>query len=209
MSVEFNSETSNIYRLKVPFEKIYTSVFLIKTEERAILVDCATTPSDVDDFIVPCLEKLGYKLGDIKAIVLTHKHGDHAGGLGRVLELAPNIEVVREVRPLFCGISTYPMSGHTSDSIGVFDERTRTLISGDGLQGAGVDRYRCFTQEPEKYMETIEIIMKDRRIENILFSHAYEPWNSNRAIGRDAVEHCLVDCKKYVKEEKNESNTCK
>lgn len=200
MSVKFNEEIFNIFRLKVPFEKIYTSVFLIKTEEGAVLVDCATTPSDVDDLIVPCLEKLGYKLGDIKAIVLTHKHGDHAGGLGRVLELAPNIEVVREVRPLFCGISTYPMSGHTSDSIGVFDGRTRTLISGDGLQGAGVDIYRCYTQEPEEYIKTVNRIMEDRQIENIMFSHAYEPWNSECAMGRDAVEHCLIECKKYIEE---------
>ena len=163
------------------------------------MVDCATTPSDVDDFIVPCLEELGYKLGDIKAIVLTHKHGDHAGGLGRILELTPNIEVVRQADWSLGEISTCPMMGHTKDSIGIFDRGTNTLLSGDGLQGAGVDVYRCYTQEPDEYIKTVERLIEDTRIENILFSHAYEPWNSEYAIGRDAVEHCLIECKKYVK----------
>lgn len=30
---EFTQETGEIYRLKVPFETLYTSVFLIKTEQ--------------------------------------------------------------------------------------------------------------------------------------------------------------------------------
>lgn len=129
---------------------------------------------------------------------MTHKHGDHAGGRKRILSLAPNIEVVTDVRTLSHGISTYPMAGHTVDFIGVFDERSHTLISGDGLQGAGVDKYRCSVRTPEGYLETIERIQNDARIENLLFSHAYEPWNADRAFGREAVEKCLRDCLVYA-----------
>ena len=40
--MSFEKEIGQIYRLKVPFEDLYTSVFLIQTEGANILVDCAT-----------------------------------------------------------------------------------------------------------------------------------------------------------------------
>ena len=195
---KFYNVTDSIYRLKVPFEAIYTSVFLIKSPSGAILVDCATTSEDVDEYIVPALVEMGYELSDIKTLVLTHNHGDHAGGLSRLLSLIPNIEVIRDVRELFDGVCTYPMAGHTDDCIGVLDTRTNTLISGDGLQGAGVDKYRCSLQFPKAYLETIERIQSDKRVENILFSHAYEPWNKDYVHGRKAVDACLSECIKYI-----------
>ncbi len=87
----FYEEFTGIYRLKIPFDQIYTSVFLIETPNGAALVDCATTSEDVDDRIVPALKEMNYELSDLKMLILTHKHGDHAGGLQRVLFHAPNI----------------------------------------------------------------------------------------------------------------------
>ena len=54
--IGFEQETDNIYRLKVPFDQIYTSVFLLRLEGTTVLVDCATTPSDVTDVILPALD---------------------------------------------------------------------------------------------------------------------------------------------------------
>ena len=48
---EFIEVINGIYRLKGPFEAIYTSVFLIKSPSGTILVDCATTDKDVDEYI--------------------------------------------------------------------------------------------------------------------------------------------------------------
>ena len=196
---EFIEVINGIYRLKVPFEAIYTSVFLIKSPSGTILVDCATTDKDVDEYIVPALKKMGYALSEIGTLILTHKHGDHSGGLPRILSLAPNVDIVSDIRELFDGICTYPLAGHTNDCIGVLDMRSHTLISGDGLQGAGVDKYRCYTKSPEAYFETMERIKNDEGIENILFSHAYEPWNRDYVFGRKEVEACLQDCLKYVR----------
>ena len=198
----FYEEIKDVYRLRVPFEDLYTSVFLIKSEYGLILVDSATTDEDVKTHIVTALKKAGYSLSDIDKLVLTHSHRDHAGGLSEILRLAPNIEVVRDVREIFDGIYTVSMPGHTEDSIGVLDTRSGTLISGDGLQGAGVGKYRCSTQNPIKYLDTVDRIKKDERIKNILFSHAYEPWDCDCAIGRHAVDECLFECLKYVKEKK-------
>lgn len=193
----FYEETKGIYRLRVPFENIYTSVFLITAEENKILVDCGTTAYDVDSVILPSLSELGYTLADLNMLVLTHHHRDHAGGLARIREIAPNIEVATDVCEIVKNVSTYALPGHTEDSIGILDERTGTLISGDGLQGAGVDKYRCYTKCPTKYIETLEKIKSDGRIENILFSHAYEPWNKDFISGREDVLKCLSDCIKY------------
>ena len=167
-----------------------------------MLIDCATTAYDVDEIIIPALEELGYSLKRLNALVLTHRHGDHAGGLTRILELSPSIEVITDVCEILTGISTYPLPGHTLDSVGVLDLRTETLISGDGIQGAGVGKYRCYTQSKDAYIETLNKIKNDKRIKNILLSHAYEPWNEDNIIGREKVLDCLDYCRKYVNERK-------
>ena len=94
----FYKEVSDIFRLKIPFDDIYTSVFLIKSSEGPILVDCATTAEDVDEYIIPALRLMGYAPSDIRCLVLTHSHSDHAGGLPRLLELTPNIEIIRRAK---------------------------------------------------------------------------------------------------------------
>lgn len=207
MSIErFCEEMTGIYRLKIPFEAIYTSAFLIRSSVGAILADCGSSGADVDAYIVPALEAAGYRLSDVRMLVLTHHHGDHAGGLARIKELAPSLEVIREARPLADGILTYPLAGHTEDCIGIFDPRSSTLITGDGLQGAGVDKYPCYTKLPEAYLETIDRIKNDKRIENLLFSHAYEPWNRNSMRGRTEVEKCLLDCAALVRAKATETH---
>lgn len=195
----FNKEIGEIYRLKVAFDGVYTSVFLIKTEQGNVLVDCATYASDIDEYIVPALNRLGVHLTDITYLILTHNHGDHIGGMERLLELVPNIEIVQNERNnLLNGIALYALKGHTMDCVGVFEQHSRTLISGDGLQGAGVGKYRCSLESKDEYIKTIERIRGDKRIENILFSHAYEPWNKDGGFGREEVKKCLQDCRKYI-----------
>ena len=194
----FYRETDKIFRLRVPFENLYTSVFLIDVGSTKVLVDTATYPSDVDSYILPALERMGYTLSDISSLVLTHKHSDHVGGLSRILSIAPHLEVITDTREFSEVLCTYPMAGHTRDSIGVLDTRTGTLISGDGLQGAGVGKYRCYVADKEEYLKTIERIKKDERIERILFSHAYEPWYKNSIIGREKVLDILSKCTEYV-----------
>jgi glyoxylase-like metal-dependent hydrolase (beta-lactamase superfamily II) len=193
-------EVPGIYRLKIPFDTVYTSVFLIEADGARILVDCATTPTDVKNFIVPALAERGLSLSDVDFLVLTHTHGDHAGGLDTVLSIAPDVEVVREsdMRELAPKIYTYALPGHTLDLTGVLDTRTNTLISGDGIQGAGVDKYRCYLENKDAYIWTLQKLLQDERVENILFSHAYEPWYKDSVCGRDVVQKCLSDCFEFI-----------
>ena len=196
----FQKEIGSIFRLKVPFEDLYTSVFLIKSQNGNILVDCATTDQDVDECIIPALSEINLSLKEIAYLVLTHRHDDHAGGKTRILQLNPHIQIVSSVeRNLPNGYTAYALKGHTFDCIGVFDECTGTLISGDGLQGDGVGKYRRSLESGEEYVKTIENLERDKRIRNILFSHAYEPWNQDGVFGREEVEKVLRDCKKQTR----------
>jgi glyoxylase-like metal-dependent hydrolase (beta-lactamase superfamily II) len=191
----------DIFRLKVPFEDLYTSVFLIKTQDGYILVDCATTDSDVDEWIVPALAKKGLCLKDIRYLILTHQHGDHAGGKERILRHNPAVRVIERGEEINQEIEIYPMAGHTLDCIGVLHKSSGTLLSGDGLQGAGIKKYRCSLASKDEYFKTIERIEQDNRIKNILFSHAYEPWYKDGVFSREQVMKILQDCKNCVKGE--------
>ena len=136
-------------------------------------------------------------------MILTHKHGDHAGGLLRISEQIPSLQAIDKTMFLdIKGITIYALKGHTLDCIGVLDERSGTLIAGDGLQGYGVGEYRCSLESKEEYIKTIDKIKKDGRIKNILFSHAYEPWYKYGAFGREEVENCLQDCVEYLNKER-------
>ena len=200
--IAFEKEAEGIYRLKVPFEKIYTSVFLVIAENGMALVDTATTAYDVDNVIVPAIEDLGYTIKDIQYIVLTHRHYDHDGGLPRLLELSPTLQVVENVGALLEGVCTYQMDGHDAHCIGVFCAASKTLIAGDGLQGNGLDDYPCNVPYKEAYLETIERIRQDESIATVLFSHSYRPWHQNAICGRDHVLQCLDICLYYLEGEK-------
>lgn len=200
--MSFVKEVEGVYRLKVPFENLYTSVFLILTEQGNVLVDSATYVSDVDNYITPALKEMGLSITDIHYLVLTHKHGDHAGGKDKILELAPSIKIVQEIASIILeGLIVYELKGHTLDCIGVLEERSGTLISGDGLQGYGVGKYRCSLESKDEYIKTIEKIRQDKRIEHILFSHAYEPWCQDRAWGKEQILMILEDCMRAIKGE--------
>ena len=200
MEARFFEEIEGVCRLRVPFEGIYTSVFLVESNGKYILVDCPTNAKDVDEVIIPALTSYGVSVNEIVALVLTHRHGDHAGGMDALLRYVPSLTVIDKAHcALFEGVVTYPMAGHTVDSIGVLDTRTGTLISGDSLQGGGVDKYPCYTQDPVQYEKTLARVTEDESIKNLLFSHAYEPWYADRIFGRDGVTECMKKCLEYIK----------
>lgn len=203
---QFCEEKEGIYRLKIPFDTLYTSIFLLECDGRRILLDTASNARDVDQYLTGALGEMGLALSDVDTVVLSHGHADHAGGLARILELAPAISVVRDVCRLTEQITVYPMLGHTKDCVGLFDARTGTLIAADGLQGAGIDRYRVALEDADVYRTTIERIRQDAAIQEILFSHAYEPWYRDHACGRDEILRCLCDCEANILKWKRNEN---
>ena len=197
-----------LFLLKVPFEDLYTSVFFVEGRDGLAVIDCATTPDDVDCHILPALNRMKTVATHL---LLTHSHGDHAGGASRLLQVCPNV-ICRayepmefpKFRPLEDGelllerLQVVPLFGHTLHSVGYLDRWTNTLISGDCLQLSGVGKYTNGIRYPELYLQSIETI-KEMQPDRIIASHDYVPLGSI-AEGKDAVVRYLDACAQICRE---------
>lgn len=68
-----------------------TGIYVIEEEELTLV---ETGPSPSVPYIRAGLERLGYTLEQVKYIILTHIHLDHAGGAGLLLADCPNATIV-------------------------------------------------------------------------------------------------------------------
>ena len=78
--------TPDVTRIRIPFLDVYTSVFLIGTEAGYLLFDTATYPTDIAEHLLPALSSLGIRREALAAVLISHPHRDHAGGLAALLE---------------------------------------------------------------------------------------------------------------------------
>lgn len=74
---EFEEILPDTYMLKVPFGPVWTGVVLVRGE-RNILID--SSHLEPEKYLIPALDKLGMKIGEIDWLLNTHVHGDHIGG---------------------------------------------------------------------------------------------------------------------------------
>lgn len=126
------------------------TVTFVLGRERAVVLDPGP---DVDDHI----RALARAVADARSVtvVLTHGHGDHAGGVDRLLAAlaadgAERVEVVGAGHPLAIGphdrsevpfdggtLHAVPTPGHTRDHLAWLWPETRSLFSGDHILGHG------------------------------------------------------------------------
>ena len=148
--------TPDVFRMRVPFLDIFTSVFLVKTEAGAVLFDTATYPTDITELVLPCLAEHGVRGEEITHVMVSHPHRDHSGGLEAFLTLYPDVTVVagsnallkthkgarlsvmRDGDVLLDDLRVVAIPGHTTDAIALWDTRSDILLSGDGLQLYGI-----------------------------------------------------------------------
>ena len=170
--------------------------FLILAEERTILVDTGFSDAD-GDLIIDRLEKAGKKHSDLKLCILTHRHGDHVGGLPKLKKIlkfdlmAHELDVAGvkkltgsevdrvvkggELLPDAGGIRVLHTPGHTPGSISLFLPRGKTLIAGDAVLSAGEHlipspHYLC--SDPEQAKTSVEQLIKmNLGIERVLVGH--------------------------------------
>ncbi|MBE6588790.1 MAG: MBL fold metallo-hydrolase [Ruminococcaceae bacterium] len=182
MDSVFEKATDGIYRLDIPFDHLYTSVFLI-TGDTPVIVDSATTREDVSLRILPALSLAGFEKG---SLLVTHRHGDHNGGTPFLLSALPALSAVtlRDGETLGT-VRAIRLGGHTEDSMGYFDTRTGTLLCGDALQFYGVGKYGCSIVNAAMYEETLDRI-KTLAPEAILPSHDFVG-GSAAAIGKNSA----------------------
>ena len=217
------SITPHIHRLVVPFEDIYTTVFVLTTDEGAVLFDTATYPEDIDNYIVPALQFLGIAAQELQYVVISHNHRDHAGGLARMAQLYPNTAVAagstacgeripgREVQVLQDGdrllgcLEAVAIPGHTIDCVGLLDPRTGTLLSGDGLQLYGIYGSGPWGANISHIKEHLAAgkRLHERNIAAIIASHNYHPCDyraDGEEVGRyiDECAHALRAVREYI-----------
>lgn len=203
----------DIYRLVIPFEDIYTTVFVIKTPGGAVLFDTATYPSDAMDYIIPALNEAGVDSASLKYIVLSHSHRDHAGGLSELMNAFPaacivsRSEKIAEVYSAFSvlipddshvlldvlRIAAIP--GHSADSLGLIDLRTGVLLSGDCLQLSGIygsGKWGANISMPTEHLSAVRML-RSLGLSAVAASHDYHPCD-HLAVGADAVDQYLSEC---------------
>lgn len=209
----FEPINEDILRLYVPFMSVATSVFLVKSVSGYILIDCATTKEDVTDIIIPAIKAESIELSEIKYILITHRHDDHAGGLDELMNQIPGAVIgmsslASERMPSVEGkgfadgelidstLKAYLLPGHTDDCMGYYHLPSKTLISGDCVQQYGIGVYGCGLESPTMYRKTLERLLADGDIENIIPSHEYTPLG-DADYGREAYEAHIECCIEY------------
>ena len=204
-----------IYALRTPYKDIFTTVYVIKTDCGALLFDAASYDCDVEDAIIPALHQLGIGEEDLKYVLISHYHADHAGGLKRLLAAYPSTRVITRNDDLKERLSSYTVlspnegelllndlgivwiPGHTKDSLALLDHKTKTLISGDGLQLYGIfgsGNWGANISFPSEYMEKIQAL-REMDIDAILTAHDYHPLGQTyfgKAEIAAALDACLA-----------------
>lgn len=192
--IDLSCITPDIYRLKIPFSNIYTSVFIIRTPDGTVVFDTASKDADAQNYIIPALEQLGLVADQI---FISHNHGDHSGGLEALARHYSEATVItsnctlqqayrgRTLCPedgqLLCGVlQVVCIPGHTPDAMALFDTRTGVLLSGDCLQAYGIfgaGPWGCAIRSVAVHFEAIEKL-RGMAIQTLVTAHDYHPYRA-------------------------------
>ena len=211
--------TEDIHRLVLPFKDIYTTVAILNTPEGVVIFDAASYPDDVDQYILPALEQLQIPQSAVRYIVISHNHGDHAGGLPRFCQQMPHVtvaagsdactarvpeksvQVLNEGDLLLGTLQVIRMPGHTVDSLGLLDLRSHTLVCGDSLQIYGIYGSGKWGRNIHYIPEHLAMCQRlpGYGIQQILTAHDYHPMG-HLIQGSDQVALCAQHCVDALKE---------
>ena len=130
----------------------FVSAYLLVRGGEAAVVDTGVAGSE--DEIAAGLTGIGLDWSAVGHVILTHKHGDHAGSASAVLAAATaatgyigsaDLSAVQTPRPLTAvndgdavfGLKVIGTPGHTLGHIAVLDESGGVLVAGDALGTTG------------------------------------------------------------------------
>jgi glyoxylase-like metal-dependent hydrolase (beta-lactamase superfamily II) len=130
----------------------FVSAYLLVRGGEAAVVDTGVTGSD--GAISTALTGIGLGWDDVAHVILTHKHGDHAGSISAVLDAAAaavgyigsadlaSVHAPRELKPVADGDAVFGLRivgtpGHTIGHVSVLDKAGGILVAGDALGTVG------------------------------------------------------------------------
>src|SRR5947208_16452376 len=134
--------------------------FLVSGDDRLILVDTGFSDADAD-IIMDAIKDMDHRHEDLKYCSLTHRDGDHTGGLKKLkntlkfqvmaheldmpaIQKTTGYDVEHVVRggerlPDCGGINVLHTPGHTAGHISLHLPRIKPLIAGDAIVSAGAN----------------------------------------------------------------------
>lgn len=130
----------------------FVSAYVLVRAGEAAIVDTGVAGSE--DEIGGVLTSVGLGWDAVGHVILTHKHGDHAGSASAVLERAraaqgyagsadiPSISAPRQLRAVadgdpVLGLTIVATPGHTPGHVGVHDPGASLFVAGDALRTSG------------------------------------------------------------------------
>ena len=130
----------------------FVSAYVLARAGEAAIVDTGVSGSA--GAIGDALTAAGLGWDAVGHVILTHRHGDHAGSINSVLELAtaatpyagaeeiPSIDSSRPLTVVADGDTVFGLRivatpGHTAGHVAVLDEGARILVAGDALGTVG------------------------------------------------------------------------
>ena len=179
--------------------------FLVAGENRVILVDTGASDADAD-IIMDAIKDMGHNHADLKLCVLTHRHGDHTGGLKKLkktlkfevmaheldmpaIQKASGYDVEHVVQggerlPDCGGINVIHTPGHTPGHISLHLPRIKTMIAGDAIVSAGehlVVSPTYLSSDPEAAAESVRrLIAMNLDLERLLVGHGDDVYEGAR-----------------------------
>lgn len=186
--------------------------WILDCGEGVVLIDGGMRENAVDN-IGEELESIGRGWGDVRLILVTHKHGDHVKNLPRLVELtgapvraeeheAPLIEAAVGVKVGklkhgqvldYCGgVEVVHVPGHSEGNACYYLKRHKALIAGDTIFG---DPEGGLIPPPERYCLDVKQATKmirrllDYEFDHLLITH-----------GRDAMEDAKGRVRELVEE---------
>ncbi|MHA6252517.1 MBL fold metallo-hydrolase [Oceanobacillus sp. CAU 1775] len=88
MSLIVNTDKTKVIAIEVPVPNILKSInfYLVERNESLFLIDAGYNEDIFWEYFQSSLQKYGYQLSDLDAILLTHHHIDHVGLVYRIRE---------------------------------------------------------------------------------------------------------------------------
>jgi glyoxylase-like metal-dependent hydrolase (beta-lactamase superfamily II) len=159
------------------------------------------------------LSDLGVNREELKYVFISHNHADHAGGAPYLAHLYPNavfltrsekfaeanpslnIKMMKEGETYLGCLTVHEIPGHSLDSSAIYDERTKTLITGDSLQLYGIFGSQDWGSNialAAEHLAALEPIYA-LDVEEIYTAHDFHPYGMC-FIGKTAVKAALDAC---------------